>query len=285
MDRGGEGKPITTRGRVEWKKKKLDRGLCGWREYNPRFIQIGMGELMYKTGLVFLATLLVAGVVVGEDFWVKKDYTQWTDEEVKKIMTNSPWAKDVLVSAPAGVVGGGRRSSSANGIDVENTGGARGGRGARTGGQAEAQETGPADVQLSLNVSWRSALPLRKAVVKSRADASSDVKAEMQQSLEKEQEDYVVVVSGIPARMNRLVQDPARLKQSSLRIGKRAAVAPKSVDLETHTQTLDLFFVFPKGEPITLEDKEVELDLKLGAAEAKRKFSLKDMVYNGKLEL
>ena len=37
--------------------------------------------------------------------------------------------------------------------------------------------------------------------------------------------------------------------------------------------------------PITLDDKEVELDLKLGSIEAKRKFNLKDMVYNGKLEL
>jgi hypothetical protein len=44
-------------------------------------------------------------------------------------------------------------------------------------------------------------------------------------------------------------------------------------------------FIFPRTDPITLDDKEVELDLKLGTMEAKRKFNLKDMVYNGKLEL
>jgi len=242
----------------------------------------------YRMALLSFAALLVAGVTFGEDFWIKKDYTQWSDEEVKKIMTNSPWAKDVLVSAPANALGGGgRRGGGApSGIDVENSaGGARGGRGGRgRGGDGEA-DSAPSEVQFSLNVSWRSALPLRRAIVKARNGESADVKAELQQLLDKEQEDYVVVVSGVPARMGRLIQDPDLLKQSGLKIGKRAALAPKSVDLGGRRIIKDIFFHFPKNEPITLEDKEVELDLKLGTMEAKRKFNLKDMVYNGKLEL
>jgi hypothetical protein len=47
-----------------------------------------------------------------------------------------------------------------------------------------------------------------------------------------------------------------------------------------------LVMLFPQGtQPITLDDKEVTLVLKVGLPELKTKFSLKDMVYMGKLEL
>jgi hypothetical protein len=240
---------------------------------------------MHRTIWLGFAGLLIAGIALGEDFWVKKEYTQWTEEEVKKVLTNSPWAKDVTVSAPPGSLGPGQRGLGNSNVDVESGAGGgrgRGGRGAR-GGEAEAG--GPGDVLLSLNMSWRSALPLRKAIVKSRLGGSTEVPAEAQQMLTKEQEEYVVVVSGVPARIARQLQDPTRLNRSTLKAGKKAPVTPKAIDFQARTQTVDVFFIFPKVDPITLEDKEVELDLKLGAMEAKRKFNLKEMVYNGKLEL
>ncbi len=55
---------------------------------------------MRRTYLLCLTWVLIAGVGLAEDFWTKKEYMQWTDEEVKKVMTNSPWAKDVTVRAP-----------------------------------------------------------------------------------------------------------------------------------------------------------------------------------------
>jgi hypothetical protein len=241
---------------------------------------------MHRTAFLGLAGLLIAGIALGEDFWVKKEYTQWTEDEVKKVMTNSPWAKDVTVSAPPGTLGPGQRRPQNSNIDVESGaagGRGRGGRGARSGDEAEGGGAG--DVLLSLNMSWRSALPLRKAIVKSRLGGSTEVPSEAQQMLAKEQDEYVVVVSGVPARIARQIQDSPRLNSSTLKAGKKAPIAPKAVDFQARTQTVDVFFIFPKTEPITLEDKEVELDLKLGAMEAKRKFNLKDMVYNGKLEL
>ena len=42
---------------------------------------------------------------------------------------------------------------------------------------------------------------------------------------------------------------------------------------------------FPKKDAFSLDDKEVEFSMKLGNATAKRKFKLKDMVFEGKLEL
>lgn len=236
---------------------------------------------MHRVALICIGAFFLAGVALGEDFWIKKDYKEWTPEEVKRLLTNSPWAKDVTVTPP----GGGGRGPAANGIDVENpsTGRGRGGRGGPA-GDAETNSA-PANPEISLNISWRTALPMRKAIIKSRMGNSQEVPADAQQLLSTEPQDYVVVVSGIPARLARLVQNPDLLNRSTLKIGKREPVLPRSVDFQTRTQTVEVYFSFPKMNPITLEDKEVEVDLKLGTMEAKRKFNLKELVYNGKLEL
>src|SRR5262249_7830238 len=158
-------------------------------------------------------------------------------------------------------LGPGQRGPQNSNVDVESGAGGGRGRGGRRGG-GDAGAAAPADVLLSLNMSWRSALPLRKAIVKSRVGGSSGVPSQAQQMLTKEQDEYAVVVSGLPARIARQIQDSARLNTSTLKAGKKAPITPKAVDFQARTQTVDVFFVFPKTEPVTLEDKEVELDLK-----------------------
>jgi hypothetical protein len=58
-----------------------------------------------------------------------------------------------------------------------------------------------------------------------------------------------------------------------------------SINFQPRTQSVDVVYLFPRTQPIESDDKEVEVVLKLGEIEAKKKFSLKDMVYNGKLQL
>ena len=67
---------------------------------------------MRRTYLLCLTWVLIAGVGLAKDFWTKKEYMQWTDEEVKKVMTNSPWAKDVTVSAPMALLGAAEASAA-----------------------------------------------------------------------------------------------------------------------------------------------------------------------------
>ena len=81
---------------------------------------------MHKTVFLTVAGLFIAGITLGEDFWIKKEYMQWSDDEVKKLMTNSPWAKDITISAPVAAIGGrGQRTAaqSENTTDVESGGG------------------------------------------------------------------------------------------------------------------------------------------------------------------
>jgi hypothetical protein len=251
-----------------------------------RMIVMSLAGMLLATGASLLA----------EDFWAKKDYMQWSDDEVKKLMTNSPWAKDITVAAPLGAIGGrGQRpagaASAATPVDVEGTGGGGGGggrgRGGRGGGGGGAAgEGGGTQALLTLNISWRSALPLRKALVRSRLGAgAADIPQGAQELMTKDQDEYVIVVTGVPAGLARVMQNPELLEKSTLRAGKKPPLAAKSIDIQKRTQSLDLIYVFSKTQPITAEDKEVEVVLKLGQIDAKKKFSLKDMVYSGKLEL
>ena len=102
--------------------------------------------------------------------------------------------------------------------------------------------------------------------------------------ISKEPEEYVVVVTGLPARMAALL-DPALKDKSIIRAGKKPAMNAKNMDVQRRTQSVDVFYTFPKTQMISADDKEVEVDLHIGPIEAKKKFNLKDMVYNGKLEL
>src|SRR2546425_6422288 len=125
---------------------------------------------MYRIQMVFLC---LAGVALGQDFWIRKEYTQWSDEEVRKMITESPWAKDVTVRAPASALGGrGRGSGAPAAADVETNaaGGGRGGRGrgGRGGGAGGRDGGGENGVFFTLKISWRSALPMEETVLKSR---------------------------------------------------------------------------------------------------------------------
>ena len=62
------------------------------------------------------------------------------------------------------------------------------------------------------------------------------------------------------------------MKSTSIQVGKSGA-------------SMDILIAFPRSMPYTVDDKEVEFSTKLGTAAVKMKFRLKDMVYNGKLEM
>ncbi len=46
-----------------------------------------------------VAAFLLAGTLFGQEFWEKKQYLTWTNEEITRLTTNSPWAKELKVTA------------------------------------------------------------------------------------------------------------------------------------------------------------------------------------------
>ena len=242
-------------------------------------------------GIVFfgLALLLLVGTALAEDFWVKKEYTQWNDEEIKKLLTNSPWAKQVNVTAPPSAFAGAGRGEGAaagpgnSGIDVSSKGGGGGRRPGGGGGGGEAEGGGGAS-GLQLSISWRSSLPLKKALVKSRA-AGDTIPPELQQILKTEETNYVIVLTGVPLTYARTIQNTDQVKLSVIKRNKKPPIALAGIEMQQRTRSVDVIYVFPRTDRITEDEKEVEVVLRLGAIEAKHKFNLKDMVVDGKLEL
>lgn len=187
------------------------------------------------------------------EFWDRKDPAQWSAGDIEKLLKRSPWAEQVTVN------GGGV-------VDAPPPGGRGGGMPGGMGGGATG---GPPSGGTALRptVRWDSALPIVFALGKKQRSASDT-------------EFYTISVSDLPygsrggtmfeaAAAYLYVKDKARVRAENLTVG-----------------TGSIRFYFPRASyPLTREDREVTFEAQLGPMDVKAKFSLKDMLYRGQLEL
>jgi hypothetical protein len=233
---------------------------------------------------IMAAFALTQVVLLAADFWEKKKFPGWSEKEIGKMLTDSPWARPVLISL-------GTFGIPAGGVQTSESG--------RSGTPCASCEDRPSPVigttqlpgmapPVSVLVRWHTALPVKQAMAKLRFGdevASSPVAAEL---LSRQETNYVVSLSGLPPAT--VPEDMEQVKASaSLNVKGRPPIQAEQVQGSGGRETVNLAIVFPRGQNgnhlITLEDREVELKLKLGAIQISRKFKLKDMVYEGKLEL
>jgi hypothetical protein len=225
-------------------------------------------------------------LLTAADVWNSKAYTEWSDKDLQKIMTDSPWAKKTSVLSLNG--------PSAPGLGgTPGRGGGRGGPGAggdesgtplseKGGGGGPAVEMPSATVI----VSWPTALPIKQAIAKTKYGKEVANSAEAKKLIEREEQYYVIEVN--PLQFSGRTGDEFRealLKSAVLNIKGKDSIHAMDVQVNPRGRTLDLFFVFPRQRLLTLEDAEVEFNAKAGEVPLKQRFKLKDMVFNGKLEL
>ena len=91
----------------------------------------------------------------------------------------------------------------------------------------------------------------------------------------------------MPSPEERLKRMAAALKQSTkLERKGKDPINPEIVEgIETSGGPIYVFLFAKTGQPIEVEDKEVTFHTKTGPMELKAKFVLKDMQYEGKLEI
>ena len=253
-----------------------------------------MKLLVRIAGVLAVAAL----ALLAEDFWVKKPYTEWSDKDAAKMLTNSPWAHDVAIDAGAGVemANSSGRPGPRSGSDLPGAMGQSGepgmgggGNGGMLNGRGSREVGGPGrgGASLTLHVRWQSALPVRKAYVVAML---GHAKAESEQGknyISQAVPYYVIAVAGLPAQM------AARLSKENLsELAKTATLVRKDKDPinaesaeKVDGEAGTIAFLFPKTSEITLDDKEVEFVSKVGRIELRRKFKLKEMVVGDKLEL
>ena len=144
---------------------------------------------------------------------------------------------------------------------------------------------------------------MKQALVRGKFGVEAATAAEAKALLANEEAYYVIAVEKLPRMgmgrpgaegkgaegkgaeggLERMRQMMAR-STSLVRKGKEP-IKPDDVKMATLEKTMTVYFIFPRTEAITLEDKEVEFHTKLGPLEIKRKFKLQDMVFAGKLAL
>jgi hypothetical protein len=230
--------------------------------------------------------------VCAADFWLTKPYTDWSDKDIQKLETNSPWSKQVPLSL--GGAGGGpdtgrsRRGGSGSGGDLDSTMGSGGGGGRSSNPPEVGGGVVPAGgASMNVTVSWRSSLAFREAVAKGKFGAEAATSADAKKIVEDEPKSYMVLISGLPGRAlhgNDKMKE-SLLQSTSLIVKGRDPIQPTDVQTGGNEQRPVLLFVFPKSAPLSLDDKDVEFSTKLGSIVVKQKFHLKDMMFNGKLDL
>jgi hypothetical protein len=218
--------------------------------------------------------IIFAACLWAADFWQAKPYTEWSDKDITKMGSNSPWAKEFSVEMPGGAAGGG-------------VGGKGKGGGTRDGGQTGGPEAGGGAPSITLTIRWQSALPVKQALVKLKYKAEAGTSAEAKQMIEAREPDYVIVVAGLNRGMVRGSADElkqAMIAATELVIKGKEPIKPTDFRIVGEGR-VDAVFAFPKTNPITEDDKEVEFQSKVGTIVIRQRFRLKDMMFDGKLAL
>ena len=238
---------------------------------------------MQRIQLIGLVVIAASSVLAAANFWDEESFTTWSEKEVEEILTDSPWSQGVTIALRGRQGGGGGRGGGGGGGGggVDRLGGRGGGRGA-------AFNTAPP--RLRLTVSWRSALPVKQALVRTQSRNNETISSDQEQFLDQTELSYVVFVSGFPLRFNRLLQDRSTLlellDQTSLQLDDRNPIVVEDARaFVENEETVSIEYLFSREHAITLDDRNVEFVTKVGPIEVKKKFKLEDMVFADELSL
>jgi hypothetical protein len=231
-----------------------------------------------------IAVILVLAVcaVIAGDFWASKKYSTWNNDETKKIIENSPWARQVpikyIFKGGPGGMGGGMPGGMGGGMP---------------GGMGGGGDFGPLmapmpDMSPKAFLRWQTALPIKQALARAKYKDKVETSEEAAKSLSREESQYILGVIGLMGPPNAF--DKNLLKTAcTLKIGELAPIPAADVLVDRQGMSTNLYVAFPKTQEgahqIVAGDKDVEFILKAPTMEIKGKFSLKDMVYQGKLEI
>ena len=227
---------------------------------------------------VWLSIAAVLPALLVAQVWKNKPIAQWTADDAKQVLSDSPWAKTVTPTidksarAPHTTAGPGGIDIGGVGIAIPRPGRGVNGRTQRTVGE---KETGDPP---KLLLRWASALPVSAAEVIVH-DLDSPAVSEDQ---------YAVSVSGLPRAI--ISGDAGRvaseLKRSALlkRDGKKDIKA-SSVDILMREDGPVVVYSFPRSGEISRQDPRVDFDALIGRLKITQAFMPGEMVYQGKLEL
>ena len=263
--------------------------------------------IRFAVGLPVASTVLPAGAFSSKVFWETKPSSDWNADEVDRMITKSPWAKEVTVSGnkrsgDRGNSGGGRPRVGVGfpggiGFPGGGIGYPRGGtRGGYPGGGYPGGG-GPSSrddrMVTSVTVRWESARPIQEALHLNVSNEKIDPDFDKY---------YVIALIGYLTRVgHRNDDDWADDDNRSDRTNRRLEAFKDYARLERKDGPLHLekveegsrtgsrgpgiYFYYSRNNEISMDDKQLDFSTRVGVEEIKARFTLRDMVYHGKLAL
>ena len=239
--------------------------------------------------LVYLACLSTAVLPGADASWKTKPAQQWTEDDARQVLNNSPWARAITAGLARrqsedelrdGGQMGQPKGIGYEGVDAKGTGpklptkatdifvpAPNGGRSIRSTIQS-----------LPLRLRWESALPVRLAELKSHELDPPTLEAE----------GYRIAIYGIPG--GNFKGDPKKLgdplkEGAVLRREGKKDVKPSSVEVFPYPDGWAAVYVFPLSAEISPKDKQIEFEAHIGRIVVTQSFDLAGMVFQGKLEI
>jgi len=205
-----------------------------------------------------------------DDAWKTKGAADWTEQETKQVLNDSPWA---VITTPTIKKEEKRSHGSAMGVGIPGIGRRR------ANDPSQDPNNGPSapDSQLALHLRWESALPIREAELKAREINAPAV----------DEDRYAIAVYGIPSHFTKDPQSAGdRLKgQASLKRQGQKDLKPSHVDVIQRDDGLVIVFLFARTKEISVQDSRVEFNALIGPYQISQSFQVDAMIYQGKLEL
>jgi hypothetical protein len=204
--------------------------------------------------LLFSAMLGAVAASQGKEFWQRKDYRQWSDSEVRKMLEDSPWARNYTLSQVHITPLQNNESDALARERVENP-------------------------RFTYRVQFRSAQPLRKALVRQMqlAQKYEQMAAEQKQKFDEQAEKFlsasfpesVIVHVSFTTNVQQDDRDVAahwqrqtteQLRNSTYLIGSKG----ERIELQRYSVAdsgRSFQFVFPR-RPLSAQDKSVKLEFR-----------------------
>jgi hypothetical protein len=222
-------------------------------------------------------------MIAAEPVWKNIPIANWTEEDARQVLENSPWAKALV----AGVAR--RRSES----ELREGGQMGQPHGVGYDGVEDRKRSlpevignplvaGPAPASttptIRLLVRWESALPIRVAELKAHESAPPVLSGD----------GYTIAVYGVPASFAK--GDPTSLgkplrESAALKREGKEDVRPSRVEVFQLENSVVVAYLFPLSAEIGKKDNVVEFSALIGRLQVSQHFLVEEMQFQGKLEL
>lgn len=241
---------------------------------------------MLKLRVSWLVTAWAVILVAADPSWKSKSTPDWTDEDARQILTDSPWAKKAKGMISRRQTEDERREGGNMG--QEHGVGYDGIDDKRAAPQPPSSildvlkpgdnSVHPSTQFVPLTLRWESALPIRVAELKSRVVEPPTL----------EGDGYSLAVYGVPGAA--LKGDPKSLgdplkKQAALRREGKRDVRPSSVEVFEGKDGLVIVYLFPLSAEITTSDQRIEFVAQIGRIGIAQSFDVAEMQFQGRPEL